>query len=115
MLPVVTRVAELLHEGLDMSDRQTRLMARLEVGLPAGAADLAVHLGGRIARGDYLRLLDAGLDSVHAVDAAEDAALLETLGGDERKLRALRAAVRASRAPEDEDDVLMPILPPPED
>lgn len=115
MLPVVTRVAELLNEDLDLSDRQTRLMARLEVGLPSDAADLAVHLGGRIARGDYLRLLGADLISIEAVEATKDADLLELLGGDERKLRALRAAVRASQTSGQEDDLVEPILPPPED
>lgn len=115
MLPVVTRVAELLHQDLDLSDRQTRLMARLEVGLPSDAADLAIYLGGRIARGDHLRLLGAGLGNIEAVEEAKDADLLELLGGDERKLQILRAAVRASQTSEDEDDVPEPILPPPED
>lgn len=115
VLPVVVRVAEILHPGLDLAERRARLMARLEIGLPADAADLAVHLGGRLTRGDYLRLLGAGLGTVDAVEDATDDTLLECLGDDDRKLSDLRAAVRALRTTEGEAVPQDPILPPPED
>jgi hypothetical protein len=108
-------VAEILHPGLDLAEKGTRLMARLEIGLPAGAADLAVHLDDRITRGDYLRLLGAGLGTVDAVEDATDDALLGCLGDDDRKLSDLRVAVRACRDIEREGEPRPPILPPPEE
>jgi ATP-dependent DNA helicase len=115
VLPVVTRVAELLHPGLDLTERQARLMARLEVGLPASAAELAVHLGGRITRADYLRLVRSALCDVDTLEAAPDEELLGRLGNDVEKLVAVRAAVRAYRATRSEGTLSGAILPSPED
>ena len=115
VLPVVTRVAELLHPGLDLAERQRRLMARLEVGLPTSAAELAVYLGSRITRADYLRLLRSALCDVDALEAAPDEELLERLGNDEEKLAAVRAAVRDYRAARSEGMLSEAILPSPED
>jgi len=115
VLPVVTRVAELLHPGLDLTERQARLMARLEVGLPASAAELAVHLGGRITRADYLRLVRSALCDVDTLEAAPDEELLGRLGNDLEKLVAVRAAVRAYRATWSEGTLSGAILPSPED
>src|SRR5690349_2378062 len=61
LLLAVTRVAELLHPGLDLSERCSRLLTRLEVGVPAAAVPLAAQAGTRLTRGDYLSLLRAGL------------------------------------------------------
>jgi helicase len=115
VLPVVTRIAELLHPGLDLTEQRTRLMARLEVGLPASAAELAVHLGGRITRADYLRLLRAELCTPDALEIASDEVLLEHLGRNDNKLSAVRAAVLAYRVGESERMPPHSILPSPED
>ena len=115
VLPVVTRVAELLHPGLDLAERRARLLARLEVGLPASAAELAVHLGSRITRTDYLRLLRAGLCDPDALEGASDETLLKHLGGDQEKLVDVRSAVRDHHATESERMPSQSILPPPED
>lgn len=115
VLPVVTRVAELLHPDLDLTEQRVRLMARLEVGLPDSASELAVHLGGRITRADYLRLLRSGLGEVESIDDASDEVLLERLGDNEEKLIAVRAAVQAYHAAQSGRVPPQPILPPPED
>jgi hypothetical protein len=107
--------AELLHPGLDLTERQARLMARLEVGLPASAAELAVHLGGRITRADYLRLVRSALCDVDTLEAAPDEELLGPLGNDVEKLAAVRAAVRAYRATRSEGTLSGALLPSPED
>ena len=112
VLPVVTRVAKLLHPSLDLTEQRARLMARLEVGLPA--SELAVHLGGRITRADYLRLLRSGLGEVVSIDDASDEVLLERLGDNEEKLFAVRAAAQAYRAAQSGRVPPQPILPPPE-
>jgi helicase len=112
---VVTRIAELLHPGLDLTEQRTRLMARLEVGLPASAAELAIHLGGRITRADYLRLLRADLCTPDALEITSDEVLLEHLGRNDNKLSAVRAAVLAYRMGESERMPPNSILPSPED
>lgn len=75
-------------------------MARLEVGPSASAAELAVHLGDRITRADYLRLLRAEVCTPNALEIASDEVLLERLRGDDNKLAAVRAAVLAYRVGE---------------
>jgi hypothetical protein len=90
-------------------------MARLEMGLPASTAELAVHLGGRITRADYLRLLRARLFTFDALETTADEVLLEHLGNDEDKLAAVRAAVRAHYLVENRRIPPQPILPSPED
>ena len=114
VLPEVTRGAELLHPSLDLTEQRARLMVRLEVVLPASASELAVHLGGRIMRADYLRLLRSGLGEVESIDDASDEVLLERLGDNEEKFFAVRAAVQAYRAAQSGRVPPQPILPPPE-
>jgi helicase len=114
LLPTVTRVAELLHPGLDLSERQARLLVRLELGVPEGVVELALRAGSTLTRGDYLRLLRAGLTTVEAVERSEDDAVLDYLGGSEPKLRALREALRA-RPAQVPPVVAGPILPPPDE
>ena len=97
MIPIVVRVAELLQPDLDLSKRQARLLARLELGLPAPIADLAIHVGNRLTRADYLRLVAADTCTADAVDAADDVQLLISVENSRAKLHALREAVRSSR------------------
>ena len=73
-----------------------------------------MHLGGRITRADYLRLLRSGLGEVESIDDASDAVLLERLGDNEEKRFAVRAAVQAYRAAQSGRVPPQPILPPPE-
>ena len=83
------------------------------MGLPASAAELAVHLGGRITRADYLRLLRAELCAPNVLEIASDEVLLERLRGDGNKLTAMRAAVLAHRVGESERMLPQSILPSP--
>jgi len=112
LLPTVARVAELVHEGLDLAERQVRLIARLEAGVPAIAADLARQLGKRLTRGDYRRLLTADLCAIAAIEGAEDAALLACLNDNLGKLTLVREAVIAYREREKEQSLPSPVLPP---
>ena len=114
MLPIVTRVAELLHPGLDLAERQRRLLARLELGVPASIADVAGYVGSRLTRSDYLRLVQAGLTAFDTIAAADDPALLACVDGDNVKLAVLRNAVQRHGAETSERGPVAPILPPPE-
>jgi helicase len=61
LLPVVSRVAELIHPGLELGERTNRLLVRLEIGIPAKIVGLGKLLGDKLSRGDYLKLVQANL------------------------------------------------------
>jgi hypothetical protein len=109
LLPAVTRVASVLHPELDLLDRSVKLLTRLEVGVPAGAVEIARHAGSRLTRGDYQQLIKAGLATAAAVEIAADEHLHACLGGDGEKVAAIRAAAREYH--EWDLSVLSPILP----
>lgn len=111
LLPTVVRVAELLHPGLDLSDRLTRLVTRLEVGVPGAAVDLATQTGTKLSRGDYHRLLKAGLCAIDAIEQSDDAVLLVCLENNPTKLRAVRRGVQLFREQENLQTLQVPTIP----
>ncbi len=111
LLPTVTRVAELLHPGLDLAERRSRLLTRLEVGVPAAAADLAAQIGSRLTRGDYRRLITNGLCSIEAIEQSSDEELLACLNNSDTKFAEVRRAVNEYRRQEKEYESATPILP----
>jgi helicase len=112
VLPMVARVAELLHSGLDLSTRIGRLVIRLEYGVASEAVDIARHAGRDLGRGDYRRLVEAGLASAEAIDSALDAAILDQVDDDSGKLRAIRAFAESVRSRRKADAAPMPSLGP---
>ena len=112
LLPTVIRVAEILHPTLELGERQTRLLTRLDIGIPSTAVDLAVHARSQLTRGDYLRLLAGELASIEAIEAADDQALLDHLNGDQQKLAVVRTATQAHRERESDQLTATPILEP---
>jgi hypothetical protein len=94
LLPTVAGVAELLKKDLVLDDRVERLLIRLELGLPEPAVPLARLVGDRLDRGDYLRLLNAGLVSPEAVANASDEAILTCVGGRRGKCEIVRKAAK---------------------
>jgi replicative superfamily II helicase len=97
LLPAVTQVATILHPELDLGTRLTRLLTRLEVGVPAAAVEVAQFAGPRLSRGDYHRLVRAGLGTASAVEGADDDALAACLGGDDERVEIVRGAARLFR------------------
>jgi hypothetical protein len=97
LLPVAARVAEILHPSLNLGKRVARLLTRLEIGVPAAAADLAAVAGSRLARGDYHRMLRAGRCTIDAVEQSSDEELLDCLAGHKEKVAVLRDAVEIYR------------------
>jgi helicase len=112
LLPTVCRVAEIVHTGLDLGERAARLLTRLEVGVPHAAIDLATHAGSRLSRGDYRNLLAAGMCSIDALEQYPDENLLKLLSGNQSKLVAVRAAIRAYKSQKDEESSPTPMIPP---
>jgi hypothetical protein len=112
LLPTVGRIAEILCPELVLGERITRLLARLEAGVPAAAAELAELCGPRLDRSDYLRLVKAELVAWNALDTADDADLLEYVGGDETKIAELRRALAVYKQRQITPQPLGPILEP---
>jgi hypothetical protein len=104
-------VAEILHPSLDLGKRVAWLLTRLEIGVPAAAADLAAVAGSRLARGDYHRLLRVGRCTIDAVEQSSDEELLDCLAGDKEKVDVLRNTVKTYREWQNEQEPSTPILP----
>ncbi len=111
LLPTVARVAELLHPDLDLSERLKQLLTRLEVGVPAAVVGLATYTGTRLRRGDYQRLIKAGLCVIDTIEMSDDAALLACLENNAMKLAVVRRAVQVHRDREREQATLIPAIP----
>jgi hypothetical protein len=112
VLPTVAKIAELVHPGLALGNRIHRLLTRLELGIPAVAADLAAFTGDSLSRADYLQLTKSGLVTFVAIDAAEDDALLACVSKNRLKLKAIRDASRRVRAEQAGPSFAEPILAP---
>jgi ATP-dependent DNA helicase len=111
LLPVVSRVAELVHPGLELGERMNRLLLRLELGIPAKIVELGKLLGDRLSRGDYLKLVQANLCDIEILEQSSDEVLLSALGNSERKVSEIREAITRHRQTEDELVLPTPILP----
>jgi hypothetical protein len=94
VLPVVTRTAELLHPGTDLTEKTNALIVCLEIGLPTDLAPLGLAAGRALTRGEYLRLLSTGISTPDEVRDAADEPLEQILGSAAR-VRELRHAVDA--------------------
>jgi replicative superfamily II helicase len=91
LLPIVTRIAELLHPGLDLAARRALLVSRLELGIPSPLVELATAARGGLARPELLELMRAGRSAPEDVLAADDETLLRCVGN-ARRVELLRAA-----------------------
>ena len=112
LLPTVARIAELLTRDLALGNRVERLLTRLEMGVPSVVVDLAALVGDKIARGDYLRLIDAGLGSPVALQTATDESILACVDANKPKLEALKLLVKAWRPKVIAVGQVGPALPP---
>lgn len=83
----VTRVVEILNPGADLGARRSRLMTRLELGVPSKAADLGAIMGNRLGRGDYLSLVNAQIADLDALRTEDDQTVLQCVNGNQTKLK----------------------------
>lgn len=114
LLPTVLRVAEIIHPDVDLAEHRTRLLARLELGIPAAATDLGMHVGNQLTRSDYQRLLRAELIDIDVIERSDDQQLLDLLSGNADKLAAIRRAVEAYRDRETHEALPAPLLSAPD-
>jgi len=111
LLPTVARIAELLHPGLDLKNRVSRLIIRLEVGVPATIVDLAARIGTRITRGDYQRLIKSRIYNIEDVENSSDEIILACVDGNKDKLYEIRRVVAEYKEQERLGEPVSPILP----
>ena len=112
LLPTAARVAEILNPGFDLSGRLSKLLIRLELGIPADSVELATGAGRTLTRGDYLALLDGGLSTVSQIEESSDELILSHVGGSRPKLRAIRGACLAANRQTVSEDSKSPMLEP---
>jgi helicase len=99
LLPTVIRVAEVLHHT-DLAELESKLMLRLQIGLPAAVIPIATALGTDLGRPQYLALHGAGLTTAERLSAADPAQLLAICGGDEEASQQIRDALQDITVPE---------------
>jgi helicase len=113
VLPLVGKIAALLHPEVDFEGRVDRLLIRMEVGVPSGQVELARHALALLTRAEYQRLAGAGLSSIDALLAADDAAVLAAAAGRAGALAAVKRACRDAVAARERAALAsVPTLPP---
>ncbi len=98
ILPTVASIAEILHPDLDLTERVQKLLIRLEFGITAIAVDLAAQTGNALTRGDYQKLIQAGLVSIEAIENSTDDTLSICLNKAQEKVSLIREAVVKHKA-----------------
>jgi helicase len=86
LLPTTLRVVEFVH-GSDLTELESSLLLRLQLGIPASFIDLGVLCGERLTRAQYLALAEAGLTTREDIEAADTDALALILGVPEERVR----------------------------
>lgn len=111
VLPPIIGIVQILHPDLDLTERASRLLIRMEFGIPASIAELASILGNQLTRSDYLNLVNASLGSIESIEQSNDDDLLACLNQSPGKLGVVRQAVLKYH--QHENNLLpSPILPP---
>jgi helicase len=97
LVTTTAKVAQIPHPGLDLGDRVGKLVLRLTHGIPGAATDLARECGSELLRGEYCALVNANVCEIETIEPAQDAAILDCVGGDKEKLSAIRDAAAAMK------------------
>lgn len=92
LLTTAVRVAQLLHPELDLEVRRARLVIRLTHGVASEVVALAQITGTDLQRGDYRRLVAAGLYESGTILRAKDDAILDCVDQDPARLALVRRA-----------------------
>ncbi|HUA74576.1 MAG TPA: DEAD/DEAH box helicase [Solirubrobacteraceae bacterium] len=97
LLPTALRVVEFVH-GTDLTELESELLLRLQLGIPADLVDLGALCGERLSRAQYLALAEAGLTSRADIEVADDAVLAAVLGVSAERVRELLGIPAAKAA-----------------
>ena len=99
-----------LNNNLDLNNRVQRLLARLELGIPANLVELGTRIGRILNRGNYLNLLKKGIETVEQFEDAKQSVLLTCFENNREKLEKAKLALE-NYSPEKLTIVTPPILP----
>lgn len=111
VLPTVADIAQVLHADFDLEDRVEKLLIRLEFGISSKIVQLGKYTGAALNRGDYQRLINAGLVDLESIEKTSDEQLLEYLDGSGVKLEAIRNALKKKKEDIEESKFTSPLLP----
>jgi hypothetical protein len=100
-----------LSNTSDQSGSRERVGIALVRRLVSEGKQVARLAGRDFGRGDYRRLLAAGLTNATAIEAASDATVLEKVGNDQDKLRLVRIFADSARLREREKEPLPALEP----
>lgn len=114
VMHAVIDIACHVHPTADLGDLAELLPAQLELGITKDLVPIARHTEENLERGVYLALDREGFSGAQAVLDADEARLLQCVGGNQDSLRLLRDAAAAAKAEADQVD-LPDLLPPPVD
>ncbi|MFN8579187.1 MAG: caspase family protein [Candidatus Sericytochromatia bacterium] len=109
ILPVVIRIAEILHPSLDLKQRAEKLLIRLENGIPASMFEIAKKIGTSLSRADYLNLLNSSIDNLEKLSESKDEYLLALLSNDKNKVTEIRDLLSKENEKENLLEFLLPI------
>jgi hypothetical protein len=96
VIEVVANIATYYGSTISEENGVSELALRLELGLPRESIALARQLGNALGRGDYLRLLDAGILSWVDVENTEPDQLRGLLGPTKADLVQRTASVQVA-------------------
>lgn len=82
ILPIVTGIAELYYPELNLSENVSKLLLRLELGIPSPISELGEALGRILNRGEYLALSKSGINNVDQFINTDEQVLLSILSLD---------------------------------
>ena len=110
ILPTVASIATLIYPNLDLNNRVQRLLARLELGIPANLVELGTRIGRISNWGNYLNLLKAGIETVEQFENTRESVLLTCFENNLEKLEQVKLALENYRT-ENPPIITPPVLP----
>ncbi|MFJ3192928.1 DEAD/DEAH box helicase [Streptomyces griseoviridis] len=106
VIATVIEIAYHVHPDADLGHLADVLPAQLQLGVVEGLVPLAWHTAVPLGRPVYLALARAGLRSPADILAADPERLLDCVGGDLDRRRAVREAAVAARGETEEEEYL---------
>lgn len=82
LLPIVSSIAEILKPDIELTERISKLLVRLELGIPSAIRYLGEALGKTLNRGEYLELLKIGVNNAEQFISVDEDVLLNILSFD---------------------------------
>jgi hypothetical protein len=104
------KLATLIYPNLDLNNRVQRLLARLELGIPANLVELGTRIGRISNWGNYLNLLKAGIETVEQFENTRESVLLTCFENNLEKLEQVKLALENYRT-ENPPIITPPVLP----